>query len=319
MTAAAAVKQNTVSIDRADLALPFLVAVGRASIAIRAGTVIAIDDVRHAFEAETPVTLGELVAGSDYGVGLDDEGRPYAVRLGEVNPRAAGYFAGFHFAPGGNAAARAGGDDVPAINPQSIWDTLFRPACPDPRGMALVERPGGADFWADIYLLGADHLRQGTSRYGATIADGRSLPARIDGQGAYPKLDYATAVEIYAHHGKRLLGAEEFFAAAFGVEEQCSRDDEPETTGELIDEAHRFISRAGLFDATGTMWQWGTDGDPDNPRASWFGGSWLSGSNAGSRYADLGLWGGCSLDNLSARGACGHLRPERLRDSANAA
>ncbi|MFC3071522.1 phage major tropism determinant [Shinella pollutisoli] len=317
MTAAAAVKQNTVSIERADLTLPILVATGRTTIAIRAGTVIAIDDARHAFEDETPVA-GALVAGSDYGVGLDGDGRPYAVRLGEVNPLDAGWIGGFHYAPGGNATGRAGGDTTPAINPCSIWDRDFRPACPDPRGMALVDT-GTTRIWADIYLLGTEHLKQGTSRHGATIADGRSRPVRVNGKGVYPRLDYATAVEIYAHHGKRLLGAEEFFAAAFGVEERCSRGVEPETTGELTGGAHRFISQAGLFDVTGTMWQWGTDGDPDNPRASGFGGSWVNGSGAGSRCAGLDCWVDFSLVNLSARGACDHLNPERLRDSANAA
>jgi hypothetical protein len=40
------------------------------------------------------------------------------------------------------------------------------------------------------------------------------------------------------------------------------------------------------------------------PRASIFGGSWLNGSNAGSRYANLGNWPDNSNDNLGARGRC---------------
>ena len=78
-------------------------------------------------------------------------------------------------------------------------------------------------------------------------------------------------------------------------------------TGTLDDGAARFVSRFGLFDVTGTMWQWATDGHPDDPRSSILGGSWISGSDAGSRYADLGYWPENSAVSVSARGACDHL------------
>ena len=41
--------------------------------------------------------------------------------------------------------------------------------------------------------------------------------------------------------------------------------------------------------------------------ASIFGGSWLNGSNAGSRYANLDYWPDNSDDNISARGRSDHL------------
>ncbi len=301
MTAAAAVKQHEISIERADKGTPILFTSGKEAIGIRAGTLIRMDGETYAFETDTPLSVaGTLVPGYDYGVGIHADGKPFATVLAPANPLALGYVGGFHFAPSGNAEATAGGDGVPAINPHSLWDIGFRPSCPDPRGMALVGLPGGKRFWADIYLLGVDHL-SGTSRCGVTIADGRDRPERVDGKGKFNKLDYATAVEIYAHHGKRLLGAEEFFAAAYGVKERCSRDDEPVCTGTLDDGAARFVSRFGLFDASGTMWQWATDGHPDDPRPSVLGGSWIYGSNAGSR------WPGYSSGLLSARGACDHL------------
>jgi hypothetical protein len=78
-------------------------------------------------------------------------------------------------------------------------------------------------------------------------------------------------------------------------------------TGALDDKASNFISKWGIFDATGTMWQWGTDGDPDNPRPSVFGGSWLSGGSAGSRCAHLACWPGDSSGSIGARGASDHL------------
>lgn len=309
MTARAETKFPAPRIYGANLSAPVLFTTGPTMIGIRAGTVVEIDGNEHHFAQDTPVApIADLVPGRDYGIGLLADGKPFAALAATPTPLDDGWFAGFHFAPGGNAPARAGGDTVPAINPFSLWDIGFRPSCPDPRGMAMID-VGGKRLWVDIYLLGIDHLDHGTSRCGAVIADGDSLPMRTDGQGSVKKLDYATATEIYAHHGKRLLGAEEFFAAACGVKERCSRSNEPTLTGALTDGAECFISRHGLFDATGTMWVWGADGDPDNPRPSVFGGCWLSGGDAGSRCASLDGWAEVSHGALSARGACDHLSP----------
>jgi len=306
MTATANLTKHTLGMTRRDLLTPVLAAIGRTEIVVKAGTIVVTDNRPVRFDDDTPVPTGELLPGRDYGVGVDESGNLFC-RFLESSPTEEPLFAGFHFAPGGNAKARDGGDSTSAINPYSIWDIGFRPSCPDPRGMALVEPIRGKLFWVDIYLLDADHHEQGTSRAKAIIADGRDLPMKLDGQSRYKKLDYATAVEIYAGHGKRLLGAEEFFAAAYGVKERASRDSEPTVTGALDDNASKFISKWGLFDITGTMWQWGTDGDPDNPRPSIFGGSWLLGEYAGSRSACLDYWPGSSVEDVGARGASDHL------------
>ncbi len=308
MTAAAALAIPAISIERAATSLPILVVTGRDTIAIRAGTVVRIGDHVHAFEHDTPVHFDEPKAGCDYGVRMAALGAPVAAILDCAAPVDGLDFAGFHFAPGGNAKARSGGDEIAAINPASCWDAGFRPACPDPRGMALVDMPG-RPFWADIYLLGASHMSRGTSRCGEPIADGVTLPDAVGGKpgkGKAAMLDHATAVAIYAHHGKQLLGAEEFFAAAFGVTERTVADDEPEQTG--LDAAR--TSRFGLMQASGNMWVWGTDGDPDAPRPSLLGGSWISGWDAGSRCANLDPWPGDSFGSVSARGRSDHLRPE---------
>jgi len=42
-------------------------------------------------------------------------------------------------------------------------------------------------------------------------------------------------------------------------------------------------------------------------RPSIFGGSWINGSNAGSRYANLDNWAENSNENIGARGASDHL------------
>ena len=48
-------------------------------------------------------------------------------------------------------------------------------------------------------------------------------------------------------------------------------------------------------------------------RPSIFGGSWINGSNSGSRYANLDNWPENSNDNLSARGASDDPFPTRRR------
>ena len=252
-------------------------------------------------ELSVQAPAGGYMPGADYVVTIA-RGKATAQLMASASIPA-NAIGGFHFAPGGNAAAEAGGDTVPAINPYSIWDRSFRPSCPDPRGMALVTVPGKGPVWCDIYLLGKDHMDNGTSRHGVTIADGTDLPQNPAG-GTFGEFDYEAAGAVMKHHGKQLLGAEEFFAAAFGVTEKTAAPGEPKSTG--LDAPR--TSRWGLMQATGNMWAWGTDGHPTLPRASRFGGSWFSGGRAGSRYALLDYWPGHSYDNIGARGRSDHLQ-----------
>jgi hypothetical protein len=296
MNIATTIPATPASIVRPDSGCSIFLVTGAETLLIRAGTQIGTVS----FDRDTPLSPPDLVAGTDYAVRIED-GQPMVYACNDKLPADA--IGGFHFAPGGNAAATSGGDTTPAINPASCWDTDFRPACLDPRGMALVEHSGPA-FWCDIYLLGTDHLTKGTSRFGQTIADGRSLPQAVRGEGNVKACDYPTVQAIYTHHGKQLLGAEEFFAAAYGVTERTSADSDPDTTG--LDAAR--TSRFGIMQATGNMWVWGTDGHPTDPRPSLFGGPWLRGSHAGSRYAYLDHWPDDSTGSVSARGRSDHLR-----------
>lgn len=255
-----------------------------------------------AFENDTTISFGTAhpQVGGDFAVFVDGEARIALLKDVPVDSNVLG---GFHFAPGGNATGREGGDETPAVNPYSIWDRNFRPACPDPRGMARIEMPG-KKFWCDIYLLGVDHMANGTSKLGVKIADGNDCPQEFEGAGFFDALDYRVATAVLKHHGKQLLGAEEFFAAAYGVTERSSHDGDPVST--KLDA--KRTSRFGIMQATGNLWVWGTDGHPDDPRPSIFGGSWVSGSSAGSRYADLDSWPGVSSGNLGARGRSDHLQ-----------
>jgi hypothetical protein len=276
---------------------------GRDSLIIKAGTIFG----DHTFTNDTPVPLhlnaggaAGYIPGADYAVTFD--GNVLAVSRPGTIPEADVLLGGFHYAPGGNATARSGGDDTPAINPFSLWDIGFRPSCPDPRGMVLVDGPNGR-FWCDIYLTAANHA-DGTSKFGVTIADGDDCPVDANGKRA-KRFDYKTAQAVMTAHGKGLLSVEEFFAAAFGVTEKSAAPRDPEITGLDAPRTSRF----GLMQATGNLWVWGHDGDPDEPRASLFGGSWIDDGNAGSRFADLGTWFNYSSDNLGARGRSDHLQP----------
>jgi hypothetical protein len=240
-------------------------------------------------------------AGCDYAVTIE-RGKPVAQLMSSASIPA-NAFGGFHCAPGSNATGNAGGNNAPTINPYSIWDRNFRPACDDPRGMTLVDIPGKGRVWCDIYLLGKDHLENGTSRHGVTIADGTNQPQNPAG-GSFSRFDYDAACAMMKHHGKQLLGAEEFFAAAFGVTEKTAAARDPKTTGLDAPRTSRF----GVMQATGNMWVWGTDGHPDMPRASLFGGSWIVDVDAGSRYAVLDSWDDISDDDLGARGRSDHLQ-----------
>jgi hypothetical protein len=286
-------------LSKIDPASPVLKVIGRDSVLVKAGTNFRRDH----FPEDLPVLMphGGLEIGADYGVMLGGDRIPQAVKIVGVIPDIC--FGGFHFAPGGNAAARAGGDEIPAINPRSIWDLKFRPACPDVRGQALTEL-FGLKFWSDIYMLGVDHRINGTSKFGVTIADGNNPPVNPVTGKKFNSLDYDTAVAVMSHHGKSLMSYDEFKAFAFGVTEKTSASKNPKITG--LDAPR--TSHVGGQQASGNKWAWGHDGDPDKPRASIFGGSCLRGSYAGSRYAFVDYWPDYSGGPLGARGRSDHLQ-----------
>ena len=296
MSTETAEKSLPIKIKRPDANSPILFNATSKIIGVRAGTVITIGDIHHTFEEDGIINSTDLDAGCDYAVGINQEGDLFIEKT-SASPYNNKFFGGFHFAPGGNATANSGGDSIPAINPHSIWDHGFRPINGvddvDPRGMTRVTLDSGHSFWIDIYFLGINHEGRGTSLFGEKIAHGRSLD----------RLNYADATRILASHGKRLPTYDEFRAAAYGVTERSSADRHPEITG--LDAAR--TSRFGLMQVTGNLWTWGTDGHPKDPRPSIFGGSWFHGSDAGSRYADLGAWAGSSGGDLGARGASDHL------------
>lgn len=306
---------------------------GSGTAQIKAGTEVNVSGTVVKFSTDTNIAMPTLLAGTDYVIWVKDDGTIQASSNFLSSPGTGNWrkIGGFHYAPGGNAAAMAGGDTTPQINQYSLWDLKFRPACPDPRGMTLV----ADSFWADIYLLGVDHLTNGTSKYNVSIADGSSppkIPTKFGGTGinAYSTLNWFEANEVLQSWGKRSPSYDEFAALAYGTTEATSSggSDVP-TTGASGTGAtnawNQFTSRWGVIQATGCLWIWGGEFGGGAAAAGWtantggrgstyqmenpvlFGGSWGFTTESGSRCSIWSSSPTSSFNNFGARGVCDHL------------
>jgi hypothetical protein len=296
---------------------------GAGTASIKAGTIVEVNGAVHQFAVDTAITMPALTAGTDYAIWIHPDGAISATASFTSAPVAnARRIGGFHYAPGGNAAAQAGGDAVPAINEFSMWDLKWRPSCPDPRGMTLV---AGA-FWCDIYHLGVDHLINGTSKFNVTMADGSSPPRRPlmfggNGTATYSTLTWWEAAEVMVSHGKELLSYADFAAAAYGTTENASAGTDPVST--ILRQA--YTSKWGVMLATGNVWVWGNEFGGGAQGAAWannnggrgqvyqqenallLGGSWGVAAFSGSRASSWGDAPSISESRFGARGRCEHL------------
>jgi hypothetical protein len=297
---------------------------GAGTAQIKALTKVDVVGTLVTFASATSITMPTLTAGTDYAVWVKDDATIQATTNFSSAPAAGNWrkIGGFHYAPGGNATARAGGDTTPAINAYSFWDITFRPACQDPRGMTLV----ADSFWTDIYLLGVDHLTNGTSKYNVTIADGSSppkIPTKFGGNGstAYGTLTWWEGAEVLQAWGKRYPTYDQFAALAFGTTEASSFGTDPGTT--ILNAA--YTSQWGCMQATGVMWVWGADFGGGAAVAGWvtntggrgdtyqlenavlFGGDWTSAANSGSRASAWLNSPTVSSDLIGVRAVCDHL------------
>lgn len=308
---------------------------GAGTISILAGTDVTVAGTLVSFAAQTAVAMPTLTAGTDYAIYACTDG---TIRADASFSAPTGYtvnnsrqIGGFHYAPGGNATAQSGGNTTPAINEYSIWDLKFRPACVDPRGMALI----AGSFWADIYLLGVDYLTNGSSKYNVTIADGSAPPKRStlyggNGTTTYADGNWWNMNEALKHCGKRSATYSEFAAMAYGSTEATSSggSDVPTTgvSGTGATSAwNLFTSKFGIIQATGCIYVWGDEFGGGNAGASWtantqgrgstyqmenaaiFGGSWAEGARSGSRCSYWFNSATNSYNVIGARGVCDHL------------
>ena len=220
------------------------------------------------------------------------------------------------------------------INQYSIWDLKFKPKCPDPRGMILVND----SFWVDIWMTNAQYLTKGTSRKGERIADGEggaSLPlisTKMGGNGtsAYGNCDWFTSNEVLSHWGKKLLSYADFCVAAFnGTTENGSYGADNQYT--CRPNGAQWLSKWGMEQSYGVMYIWGADLNfyhgadvsynwrnvtggrgyiyttPDGMVAGLYGGPWYDGSFAGSRNSHWYSYVWRSYSGFGLRGRCEHI------------
>lgn len=309
---------------KADPATIAFTKTGSGTASIKAGSKVDVAGTLVEFSSATAITMPTLASGTDYAIWVKDDGTIQATTNFSSAPGAGNWrkIGGFHYAPGGHSGSPGGGNTTPQINEYSFWDLKFKPACPDPRGMVLV----AGSFWADIYLLGVDHLTNGTSKYNVTIADGSSppkIPTMFGGNGstAYSSLTWWEANEVLCSWGKRSPSYQEFAALAYGTTEASSIGSDPGSTTWNA----TYISKWGIAQATGNMWVWGDEFGGGAAGASYaantggrgstyqmenaviFGGDWANTSSSGSRASNWASSPTNSSSAIGARGVCDHL------------
>ena len=283
---------------------------------------IEVDGAIKTIASGASIAMPTLVAGTDYAIWAKTDGTLEATSNHTSPPTAnARKVGGFHYAAGGNATGTSGGDTTASINAYSFWDLKWRPACSDPRGMALV-----ADgFWVDIYLANTDCDTNGTSKYNVTIADGSSppkVPTKFGGNGSttYGSLTWFESCELASAYGKRLLTQREFMAMAYGTTEASSIGSDQGST--ILNAA--YTSKWGVMQSTGVMWIWGDDrggayatggwnantegrgSEYNAPNAVGLGGNWNDGASAGSRCSHWSYAASLSASGIGVRFSADH-------------
>lgn len=258
---------------------PAFTKTGAGTLSVKAGTSAMVAGVKVSWAADTAITMPALTGGTDYAIYVCTDG---SIRADSNQSAPSGYttgnsrkIGGFHYGltaagttvAGGSFATAGNGmiwtqgavDDIAGINKYSLWDLKFRPACSDPRGMALV----GGRVWVDIYLCSTDTAANGTSKAGSNIASGTVLPkipAAFGGNGVttYPSLNWWVANELARANQKRLMWEHEFVEAAYGVTENQSIDATASTYPTTQRNAG-YTSKYGIEQASGHHWTWGQD------------------------------------------------------------
>jgi hypothetical protein len=221
---------------------------------------------------------------------------------------------------------------IAGINANSMWDLKFRFIGGDNRGMHKM-----GNRWYDIYLLNSEHVTNGTSKAGGTIAAGGTsygralpkIPLAFGGTGSnsYSTFTWFEAAEIANAYGKDLISYKEFVSLAYGVLEASSSGNSSGTIGHDAN----YTSKWGTCQVTGYELIWGSNlsnyptdatwawrantggrgsiySTENSPTAVRLGGVWSDGSVSGSRYSswNIYLWNG-SLWHIGCRCCGDHL------------
>lgn len=237
---------------------PSLMTSAKTSVTVPAGTEVTIDGQYYRSTAATTLQTTDVrAAGTDAYVYAVVNSGALGFVLSTNSTVPSGYNAnnsrkigGFHMLcanVGTIADHPLSGYTAGDILPASVWDLKHR-ARSENEGMVYIAEKG---IWVDIYLSSWDG-DQLVSSFGGTIADGYSAtPFHAD-----------KFTEEFGNVGKRNPWRHEFQVFAKGSNEGTNIQGaaDPGTTGGHTDTAgRRMISKDGLEDCCGVLWQWTED------------------------------------------------------------
>ncbi|MCT7633929.1 hypothetical protein N5U36_00585 [Aliarcobacter butzleri] len=328
---------------------PLFVKVSPTSIKIPAGLKLTVGAESFKVATDYTLTLASNLlvpetktAGTDYYVYAKANGTFYI--SSNKNITTDRLIGGFHYGLVGESEAATGNKTeadmvkIRGINAYSFWDLKYRPVA-NSEGMVCIGKK-----WYDIYLLNSEHITNGTSKAGATIAAGAitngraipKIPLEYGGNGTltYGKFTWFQACEIAKAHGKQLISYAEFPTIAYGVLEGVSSSTNAyEVVAGKIEHYPALTSKYGIEQATGVQWIWDSNlanypmdttwawrdntdsrgqiySTEDSPTAVILGGDRISGVIAGSRAS---RWYNHVWDSywyIGCRFACDHLELE---------
>ena len=279
------------------------------------------------------------IAGTDYYVYAKEDGSFYISSIDSITTDK--LIGGFHYGLVGETETLTGNKTeadmvkIRGINEYSFWDLKYRPVA-SPKGMVNIGKK-----WYDIYLLNSEHITNGTSKAGVTIAAGITeygraipkIPLEYGGNNTlnYGKFTWFQACEIAKANAKRLISYSEFPTIAYGVLEGVSSSTNAyETVAGKIEHYPNLTSKYGIEQATGVQGIWGRDvggnypttdlawkdntdsrgqtySTSNNPTAVLLGGGRDYGVLAGSRASHWSLYVWNSNWSVGCRFTCNHL------------
>lgn len=328
---------------------PLFIKVSPSSIKIPAGLKLTVGAESFKVVSDYTLTLASdllvpetKTAGTDYFVYAKSDATFYISSNKDITTDR--QIGGFHYGLVGETEAATGNKTeadmvkIRGINAYSFWDLKYRPTA-SPKGMINIGRR-----WYDIYLLNSEHITNGTSKAGATIAAGATtngraipkIPLEYGGNGTltYGKFTWFQACEIAKAHNKQLISYAEFPTIAYGVTECVSSSTNGyETVAGKIEHYPHLTSKYGIEQAAGTEWIWGSDlangygttefawkdntdgrgqiySTSNSPTAVLLGGYRDGGVHAGSRVSNWSDYVWVSSWGIGCRFACDHLELE---------
>ena len=324
--------------------IPLFIKVSASSLKIPTGTSIIVGENTitlasdYTLDLNSNLDTGIKTGGTDYYVYARTNGTFYISANDAIT--ADRLIGGFHYGLTGETEAVSGNKleadmaKIRGINSYSFWDLKFRPVA-STKGMVFI-----GNKWYDIYLLNSEHITNGTSKAGLTIAGGAltqgrlypKIPLQYGGNNTltYGSFKWFHACEIAKAHGKELIDYAQFPTIAYGVQENVDASTQ-DGGGATIQHYANLTSKFGIEQATGVQWIWGANlanyptdatwawrnntesrgqiySTENSPTAVVLGGHRNNGVDAGSRASHWGSYVWDTYWSFGCRFACDHLQ-----------